>query len=71
MAWNSCHCFFVRASIWLQAWQISDHTRSYVAVLQLSELELSYNKLTGTLPSAWGSLEQVRTLYMLLPHITA
>lgn len=42
--------------------QISADTLSCVAVLQLSELNVSSNNITGTLPSSWSSLEQVRTL---------
>ena len=61
----------MRASIWLQARQISEYTLSLVTVLQLSELDISNNKLTGTLPSSWGSLEQVRMLNTLLCHIPA
>ena len=50
----------------LQALQISGHILIYVTVLQLSELDISNNKLTGTLPSSWGSLAQVRMLSTLL-----
>lgn len=55
-------------SSWLQGWQISAHTLRYVAVLQLSELNISNSKLTGTLPSSWSSLKQVTLLYTMLMH---
>lgn len=52
----------VTLSIWLRAWQTSAHILSSVTLLQLSELNITDNKLTGTLPSTWGSLEQVKML---------
>ena len=55
----------VSTSIWLQACQ-SVHALSSVALLQLHEMNTSNNQLTGTLPSSWGSLEQVRMLSPLL-----
>ena len=50
----------------LQVWQMSAHILTSVAVLQLKELNISNNKLTGTLPSSWSSLKQVRLLYTLI-----
>ena len=35
----------------------------------LSELNISNNQLTGTLPSSWSRLEQVSMLYTLLLHM--
>ena len=57
------------SSIWLQASQSSAHTLTSLIVLQLSELNISNNLLTGTLPSSWGSLEQVSMLCTLLLHV--
>lgn len=60
--------FLIRVSIRLQAWLTHAHTLSSVTLLQLSKLNISDNKLMGTLPSAWGSLEQVRMLALLFLH---
>ena len=34
---------------------------SFVAVLQLRQLDISNNSITGFLPSSWGNLTQVST----------
>ena len=41
---------------------LTSHARnlSVVVILQLSQLNISNNKLTGPLPSSWSSLKQVR-----------
>ena len=38
------------------------HTLNFAAALQLSELDISSNNVTGTLPGSWGDLTQVNTI---------
>ena len=50
---SMCKC---RGSIWQpnsQAYELS-----FLAVLQLRQLKIHHNNLTGTLPDAWGNLTQ-------------
>lgn len=48
---------FALLHVWLNA-----HTLNFLAVLQLSELDVSANQITGTLPSLWSSLTQASIL---------
>lgn len=61
----------ITGSIYLSPWQLSAQILLFVAVLQLSQLDLNSNNITGTLPSTWSSLKQVSMLLLHLLCLTS
>ena len=53
----------------LRTWQTSALTHKSLLVLQLRSLDVGNNYITGTLPSVWSSLEQVRMPLLHLHYL--